>query len=67
MPYYMEWQPSRINDQHAFMEGIYAVGGPQAATDFITFMEERAGEAAARAMKEWWATKPESKQPVKQG
>ena len=62
MPYYLEWQPGRFSDQHAFLEGIYAVGGPKAAIDFINVIGPLAGDVGARRMKEWWATKPESKE-----
>ena len=59
-PYYLEWQPQRVNDRITFMEVLFRDVGPRAVEEFIAGVAHNGGEAAAKPMVDWWASKKES-------
>lgn len=59
-PYYMEWQPQRLNDRDLFMEGMLIGGGRRSVEEFIDAVAHNAGDAAANQLRDWWKSKQES-------
>lgn len=56
-PYYQEWQPKRINDRTAFMEGLLRDVGPRAVEEFIAAAAHNEGDRSGAALRDWWAAK----------
>ena len=56
-PYYVEWQPTRVNDREPFVEGLLRDVGPSAVEEYIAAVAHTQGEGAAWALRAWWAGK----------
>jgi len=54
-PYYMEWQPQRLNDDVTFVRDLFELGGARPVEEFIAAMDYVEGPAGTKRMKEWWA------------
>ena len=63
-PYYVEWQPQRVNDRQTFMEGLLNDVGPKAVEDFIAAQAHNGGDAAAGPLRAWWAEKQRVQAPA---
>jgi len=55
LAYYVEWQPTRINDREPFMEGLLRDVGPSAVEEYIAAVAHTQGDGSASALRTWWA------------
>ena len=56
-PYHMEWLPQRANDDRAFVQDLFELGGERPVEEFIAAMNEVQGTAATKRIREWWTEK----------
>ena len=49
LPYFMEWRPTRLNDERGFLEGLVTIGGERAANEYIEEAARAFGEAHVKA------------------
>jgi hypothetical protein len=61
LPYFMEWNPTRVNDGRAFFNGLLHIGGERAALEYIEAAASRYGEGHVKAHRRYWAEYLEDK------
>lgn len=49
LSYFMEWQPTRLNEGRAFFRGLVTVGGERAAVEYIEAAAKAFGEPHVKA------------------
>ena len=62
-PYYVEWQPTRVNDREPFVEGLLRDVGPSAVEEYIAAVAHTQGDGAASALRAWWALRQDGLSP----
>jgi hypothetical protein len=54
MPYFVQWQPVRNVERKDFFAGLYEIGGPRAAREYIDSVAAAYGEDYARPFERLW-------------